>query len=441
METHATVPVPARRKLAFVYDGGSRRIRKTVWHGNAAGTWDFKYEHRFVHELGGWNIQAELKSDGSLLRTFVWGTDLSGNFSGAGGVGGLLFTNLPADKTTHAHGYDLNGNVILLVNAATGEATATYDYGPFGEPIRQSGEYAKLNPYRFSTKYADDETGLLDYGYRYYDAVTGRWPSRDPIEERGGLNAYAAFENNSVNRFDWLGLSAEKYVSDRIWEALLKMGLVVYGVEGGMYGALEKLNHQGFGPQKPTYRFSSFPHYEPFFVRVNIRNPETTDIIVHELVHAFNWKGLKAFGPGDRIDEGMAYGMQAMYNVMETIHDQVQSILSVDSCEIKRQQARRGWRSAWAYGRKDISGQLSSGRGADFPLVASDFDRIRADLGAKTHCREIAKRLNAMSETQECCIEFSCEKGDSRWEFGSSYELSEGKYVIRPNEDIHPSLK
>jgi RHS repeat-associated protein len=29
------------------------------------------------------------------------------------------------------------------------------------------------------------------YGYRYYDPVTGRWPSRDPIEERGGDNLYA----------------------------------------------------------------------------------------------------------------------------------------------------------------------------------------------------------------------------------------------------------
>jgi integrase/recombinase XerD len=26
------------------------------------------------------------------------------------------------------------------------------------------------------------------YGYRYFDPVTGRWPSRDPIEEEGGVN-------------------------------------------------------------------------------------------------------------------------------------------------------------------------------------------------------------------------------------------------------------
>ena len=44
---------------------------------------------------------------------------------------------------------------------------------------------AKANPFRFSTKYQDDETDLLYYGYRYYNASTGRWISRDPLEEAG----------------------------------------------------------------------------------------------------------------------------------------------------------------------------------------------------------------------------------------------------------------
>jgi integrase/recombinase XerD len=43
------------------------------------------------------------------------------------------------------------------------------------------------------------------YGYRYYDPVTGRWPSRDPIEERGGINLYGFVENHGVGKFDYLG--------------------------------------------------------------------------------------------------------------------------------------------------------------------------------------------------------------------------------------------
>ena len=55
---------------------------------------------------------------------------------------------------------------------------------------------------------ADATSGLYFYGYRYYDPVTGRWPSRDPIEEEGGLNLYGFVRNDLVNIVDLLGLSS-----------------------------------------------------------------------------------------------------------------------------------------------------------------------------------------------------------------------------------------
>jgi hypothetical protein len=35
--------------------------------------------------------------------------------------------------------------------------------------------------------------------------VTGRWPSRDPIQERGGINLYGFVANNPIRRIDYLG--------------------------------------------------------------------------------------------------------------------------------------------------------------------------------------------------------------------------------------------
>jgi len=57
----------------------------------------------------------------------------------------------------------------------------------------------------------NDESGprgftWTDYGYRYYDPVTGRWPSRDPIEEEGGMNLYGFVGNDSIGGIDSLGL-------------------------------------------------------------------------------------------------------------------------------------------------------------------------------------------------------------------------------------------
>ena len=79
---------------------------------------------------------------------------------------------------------------------ALGSAPLTTDprtcfEGPFGEVIRATGPMAKANPFRFSTKYQDDETDLLCYGFRYYNASTGRWIGRDPAEEDGEMNLYA----------------------------------------------------------------------------------------------------------------------------------------------------------------------------------------------------------------------------------------------------------
>jgi len=44
------------------------------------------------------------------------------------------------------------------------------------------------------------------YGYRWYDPFTGRWPSRDPIEEDGGITLYGFVGNSGVNRWDRFGL-------------------------------------------------------------------------------------------------------------------------------------------------------------------------------------------------------------------------------------------
>jgi len=44
------------------------------------------------------------------------------------------------------------------------------------------------------------------HAMRWYSPNTGRWLSRDPIGERGGMNLYAFVGNNPVGRIDYLGL-------------------------------------------------------------------------------------------------------------------------------------------------------------------------------------------------------------------------------------------
>jgi RHS repeat-associated protein len=46
---------------------------------------------------------------------------------------------------------------------------------------------------------------LTYYGYRWFDLATGRWLSKDPIEEEGGINLYGFVENDGVGKYDILG--------------------------------------------------------------------------------------------------------------------------------------------------------------------------------------------------------------------------------------------
>ena len=65
---------------------------------------------------------------------------------------------------------------------------------------------AKVNQFRFSTKYDDDETDFLYYGYRYYNPNTGRWLSRDmhyELRQRCGLYVFVA--NSPIALRDLLG--------------------------------------------------------------------------------------------------------------------------------------------------------------------------------------------------------------------------------------------
>ena len=94
---------------------------------------------------------------------------LSGSQQGAGGVGGLLEVSYHGASTTNCFvAYDGNGNVAALINTADGTCAPNTNMAPSGKPMRATRPMAKLNPFRFSTKYQDDESDLLYSGYRPY---------------------------------------------------------------------------------------------------------------------------------------------------------------------------------------------------------------------------------------------------------------------------------
>ncbi len=86
----------------------------------------------------------------------------------------------------------------------------TCSEGPFGELLHAEGGMALLNPFRFSTKYQDDETGVLYYGYRYYDPSTGRCLYRGPIGDTSGLNPHGRTASEPLVGFEQDDLTARQ---------------------------------------------------------------------------------------------------------------------------------------------------------------------------------------------------------------------------------------
>jgi RHS repeat-associated protein len=122
-------------------------------------------------------------------------------------TGGIARTLLPVS--------DGLGSVTVVIDQATGQPVARFDFGPFGEPLGESGE-TWVCPFRWQTKWYDAESQQYYFGYRYYDPRLGRWLSRDPIRESGGFNLYAYCGNDPVNRHDPLGLDDKMWTDDGI---------------------------------------------------------------------------------------------------------------------------------------------------------------------------------------------------------------------------------
>ncbi len=187
--------------VSYVYDSQSRRIAESSTINNQLSTIIYIYD--------GWNPIAKYTVQNSLFTihsSFTWGMDLSGSMQGAGGVGGLLAVT---DGTgTFYPTFDGNGNVSEYLDT-NGNIVAHYEYDPFGKATVSNGTKSNDFAHRFSTKPLDTTTGLYYYGYRFYDPATGRWPSRDPIGEEGGINLYGFINNDGVNRWDLLGLCEE----------------------------------------------------------------------------------------------------------------------------------------------------------------------------------------------------------------------------------------
>ena len=145
--------------------------------------------------LNGSQVLAQKAGDG-VMRFFYDSTGKRVGFAN----GTMLFYYL----------YNVQGDVIAIVRAATGQIVAKYSYDAWGKcTVTNAAGYAvgDKNPFRYRGYYYDTETGLYYLNSRYYNPEFGRFINVDS-ELAGvggnmqGYNLFAYCFNNPVNMSD-----------------------------------------------------------------------------------------------------------------------------------------------------------------------------------------------------------------------------------------------
>src|SRR5205807_10114228 len=161
--------------VTFKYDPFGRRIYKS----SSSGTSIFAYD--------GDNLIEETNSSGAAVARYSQTQNIDEPLA-----------MLRSGSTSYYHADGL-GSVSSLSNAA-GSIASTYTYDSFGKLTNSTGSLT--NPFRYTGREFDSETGLYYYRARYYDPSTGRFLSEDPIGFSGGRNFYTYVRNNPPRLID-----------------------------------------------------------------------------------------------------------------------------------------------------------------------------------------------------------------------------------------------
>jgi len=174
------VDLPGGTQVEFLLDAENRRIGKKL-NGTLMQRWLYGDSLRVVAELDGSNAVAS---------RFVYGTALTvPDYIVKGGA-------------TYRVIADHLGSPRIVIDAATGTVAQRLDYDVWGNLTQDTNP--EFQPFAFTGREWDPETGFLYLRARWYDPGVVRFISEDPIGFGGGVGFYTCVLDDPVNLRDSL---------------------------------------------------------------------------------------------------------------------------------------------------------------------------------------------------------------------------------------------
>ncbi len=245
----------ADANFAYQYDDNGYLTRKTVLATGNYTQYTYDAENRLtqVQEFAAGNPTAittssyrydglgrriEKVANGQTKRYIYDGEDILLEYDGAN-VLQARYTHGPGidepiavtkGATTFFYHQDGLGTVTDLTDSV-GATAKSYSYDAYGNLVDQVGTVEQ--PYTYTGREFDQETGLYYYRARYYDAASGRFLQQDPIGFAGGMNFYGYVGQNPTSFVDPFGFG--------------RIGATIGGSIGGAIGAAGGALLGGFG--------------------------------------------------------------------------------------------------------------------------------------------------------------------------------------------------
>ena len=166
----------------------------------------------YVHNAN--NQRVAKMVNGTVTEKYLWAnlTTLLAVYDGSDNLlerfeyaDGRMPYKMTRNGQTYYLSYDQVGT-LKAVSAEDGTIVKSIEYDTFGNVLSDSNDTFKM-PFGFAGGLYDPDTKLTRFGYRDYDAETGKWTAKDPIGFDGGdTNLYGYVLGDPVNLVDSEGL-------------------------------------------------------------------------------------------------------------------------------------------------------------------------------------------------------------------------------------------